>query len=128
MSKRRSIEVEGFSHGGTPIPAASRIGNLIASGGIAGVDTVTGKIGGDLEAQVTAMFANVRRIVEAGGGAAEDIIKVTVWVRDRAARSVIDPHWTKMFPDAKSRPARHTLVYQLPDPMLVQCDFLAVVE
>ncbi len=38
MSKRRSIEVEGLSHGGTPIPAASRIGNMIASGGIAGVD------------------------------------------------------------------------------------------
>jgi 2-iminobutanoate/2-iminopropanoate deaminase len=128
MSKRRSIEVEGFSHGGTPIPAASRIGNMIASGGIAGVDTATGKIGGDLEAQVSAMFANVRRIVEAGGGTTEDILKMTIWVRDRAARSVIDPHWTKMFPDVKSRPARHTLVYQLPDPMLVQCDFLAVLE
>ncbi len=54
MSKRRSIEVEGFGHGDTPIPAASRIGNMIASGGIAGVDLVTGKIGGDLEVQVAA--------------------------------------------------------------------------
>jgi len=128
MSTRRSIEVEGFGHGGTPIPAASRIGNMIASGGIAGIDTATGKIAGDLEGQVIAMFANVRRIVEAGGGTTEDILKMTIWVRDRAARSVIDPLWTKMFPDAKSRPARHTLVYQLPDPMLVQCDFLAVLE
>ena len=68
MSKRRSIEVEGFGHGATPIPAASRIGNMIASGGIAGLDTATGKIAGDLEAQVIAMFANVRKIVEAGGG------------------------------------------------------------
>jgi 2-iminobutanoate/2-iminopropanoate deaminase len=128
MSRRRSIEVEGFSHGGTPIPAASRIGNMIASGGIAGVDIATGKISGDLEAQVAAMFANLRRIIEAGGATTEDILKITIWVRDRAARSVIDPHWTKMFPDPKSRPARHTLVYQLPDPMLVQCDFLALVE
>ena len=128
MSKRRSIEVEGFSHGGTPIPAASRIGNMIASGGIAGLDTATGKIPESLEAQVAAMFANVRKVVEAGGGATEDILKMTMWVRDRAARAIIDPHWTKMFPDAKSRPARHTLVYQLPDPMLVQCDFLAIVE
>ena len=128
MSKRRSIEVEGFSHGATPIPAASRIGNMIASGGIAGLDTATGKIPDGLEAQVAAMFANVRKVVEAGGGSVEDILKMTIWVRDRAARSVIDPHWTKMFPDAKSRPARHTLVYQLPDPMLVQCDFLAVLD
>jgi len=128
MSKRRSIEVEGFSHGATPIPAASRIGNLIASGGIAGLDTTSGKIPDSLEAQVAAMFANVRKIVEVGGGTVEDILKMTIWVRDRAMRSVIDPHWTRMFPDPKSRPSRHTVVYQLPDPMLVQCDFLAVLE
>jgi 2-iminobutanoate/2-iminopropanoate deaminase len=128
MSKRRSIEVEGFSHGATPIPAASRIGNTIASGGIAGLDLATGKIPSDLEAQVIAMFANVRRVIEAGGGSTDDIIKVTIWVRDRAARTIIDPHWVKMFPDPHSRPARHTLVYQLPDPMLVQCDFLAILE
>ena len=126
MGRRRSIEVGGFGHGATPIPAASRIGNLIASGGIAGIDTATGKVSGDLEAQVVAMFANLRRIVEAGGGSTDDIIKVTIWVRDRGARAIIDPQWTRMFPDPKSRPARHTLVYQLPDPMLVQCDFLAV--
>ena len=128
MSRRRSIQVEGFSHGATPIPAASRIGNLIASGGIAGIDMATGKISADLEAQVGAMFANLRRIVEAGGGSTDDIIKVTIWVRDRGARAIIDPHWTKMFPDPQARPARHTLVYQLPDPMLVQCDFLALLE
>jgi 2-iminobutanoate/2-iminopropanoate deaminase len=128
MGKRTSIEVEGFGHGNTPIPAASRIGNTIASGGIAGIDPATGKISADLEAQVAAMFANVRRIVEAGGGASEDIVKITIWVRDRAARAIIDPYWTKMFPDPQSRPARHTLVYQLPDPMLVQCEFLALVE
>jgi 2-iminobutanoate/2-iminopropanoate deaminase len=128
MSKRRSIEVEGFSHGATPIPAASRIGNMIASGGIAGLDTATGKIPDGLEVQVAAMFANVRKIIEAAGASTDDILKMTIWVRDRAARAIIDPHWIKMFPDPHSRPARHTLVYQLPDPMLVQCDFLAIVE
>ena len=74
------------------------------------------------------MFANVRRIVEAAGGNVEHIIKMTFWVRDRAARTVIDPHWVEMFPKTESRPARHTLAYQLPDPMLIQCEFLAVVE
>jgi enamine deaminase RidA (YjgF/YER057c/UK114 family) len=128
MSKRRSIEVEGFSHGATPIPAASRIGNMIASGGIAGLDTATEKIPDGLEAQVVAMFANVRKIIDVAGASTDDILKMTIWVRDRAARAIIDPHWIKMFPDPHSRPARHTLVYQLPDPMLVQCDFLAIVE
>ncbi len=42
-------------------------------------------------AQVIAMFANVRRIVEAGGGSTDDILKMTLWVHDRGARSIIDP-------------------------------------
>lgn len=128
MSTRVSIEVEGLSHGGAPVPAACRLGNVIASGGISGLDPATHKLPDDLEAQTRTMFANVRRIVEAAGGNVEHIIKVTFWVRDRAARTVIDPHWVEMFPKTESRPARHTLAYQLPDPMLIQCEFLAVVE
>ena len=101
---------------------------MIASGGISGLDPATHKLPDDLEAQTRTMFANVRLIVEAGGGNVDQIIKMTFWVRDRAARAVIDPHWVEMFPKPESRPARHTLVYQLPDPMLIQCEFLAVVE
>lgn len=92
------------------------------------MDPATHKLPDDLGAQTKAMFANVRRIVEAGGGKVEHIIKMTFWVRDRSARTVLDTHWIEMFPQAESRPARHTLAYQLPDPMLVQCEFMAVVE
>jgi 2-iminobutanoate/2-iminopropanoate deaminase len=128
MSIRVSIEVEGLGHGGAPIPAACRLGNVIASGGISALDPAAHKLPDDLEGQARMMFANVRRIVEAAGGNVEHIIKMTFWVRDRAARAVIDPHWLEMFPKPESRPARHTLVYQVPDPMLIQCEFLAVVE
>ena len=31
---RKSFEIEGYSHGGNPIPAAARVGNIIATGGI----------------------------------------------------------------------------------------------
>jgi hypothetical protein len=37
MARRKSIDIEGFSHA-APIPAACRIGNLVASGGIHGID------------------------------------------------------------------------------------------
>jgi hypothetical protein len=50
-------------------------------------------------------------------------------VRYRAARTVIDPRWLEMFfPDPESRPPSHALAYQLGDPMLIQCEFLAAVE
>ena len=40
----------------------------------------------DLDAQCRAMFANVRRVIEAAGGTPEDIVKMTVWIsRPRAA-------------------------------------------
>ncbi len=126
MVKRRSVEIEGVHHK-APIPAGSRIGNLVVSGGIMGIDPETGELADGLAAQAAVMFANVRRFVQAAGGSPENIIKMTLWVRDRADRAAIDPHWTAMFPDPQSRPARHTLVYQLPDRMLVQCEIMAVI-
>ena len=55
-----------------------------------------------------AMFANVRRVMDAAGGSADDIIKMNVWITDRALRPIINKYWVEMFPDPHSRPARHT--------------------
>ena len=93
-----------------------------------GIDPATGELAEGLEAQVALMFTHVRRFMEAAGGSPENIVKMTLWVCNRAARATIDPHWIAMFPDPQSRPARHTLVYQLPDRMLVQCEIMAVME
>jgi hypothetical protein len=35
--------------------------------------------------------------------------------------------WTAMFPDANSRPARHTLTLPANSPNHVTCDFVAVI-
>ena len=44
MAKRRSIVIEGFAHGAQPIPAASRVGNIVMTGGVHGIDPATGKL------------------------------------------------------------------------------------
>jgi 2-iminobutanoate/2-iminopropanoate deaminase len=129
MSRRESIEVEGFNHGGLPIPAASRVDNIIATGGIYGLDTATGKLPDDLRLQGELMFANLRRILQATGATLEDVVKMTFWVKVPEARQIINTGWLAAFPDPASRPARHTLQNDhLPANMLVQCDALAVVE
>ena len=51
---------------------------------------------------------------------------MTIWVRDRAARTVIDPRLLEIFPDPESHAASRALTYQLPDPLLIQCEVLAV--
>ena len=67
--------------------------------------------------------------IECAGGTTEDIIKITVWAKDRKTKAFVNKHWLEMFPDPHSRPARHTLVYnELPGNMLIQCDLTAVVE
>jgi enamine deaminase RidA (YjgF/YER057c/UK114 family) len=127
VDKRRSIEVSGVKHQ-NPIPAASRKGPFVVSGAISGADIATGKVPEDLDAQCAAMFANVRRLIEAAGGTPEDIVKMTVWISDRALRPTLNKYWVLMFPDPHSRPARHTVASgDLVPPMQIQCDLLAVI-
>ena len=83
MDKRRSINVAGASHV-NPIPSASRRGPFVVSGAISGTDPATGKVPADLDEQCRLMFANVRRVMEAAGGTPDDIVKMTVWITDRA--------------------------------------------
>lgn len=110
-AKRTSIEVEGFSHAGNPIPAASRVGNVVMTGGISGQDPATGKVPDDAIAQVALAFANLEKIITAAGASVEDIVKVSVAVKTFELRAEINVQWLKMFPDEHSRPARHVTKY-----------------
>jgi len=128
MEKRQSINVPGASHV-NPIPSACRRGPFVVTGAISGTDPETGKVPGELDAQCRAMFANVRWVMEAAGGTPEDIVKMTVWITDRALRPILNTHWVEMFPDPHSRPARHTMTsHDLAAPMQIQCDIMAVLS
>ena len=122
---RTSIYVEGFSHK-NPIPAGCRIGPLLESGSIQGNDPATGKPAETIEAQCRFMLDNVRRIVEAAGGGTHDIVKLTVWMKDRSQRPALNGPWLEMFPDAASRPARHAIIApELDMGKLIECSFTA---
>ena len=125
MVQRDSIFIDDFRHA-NPIPNASRIGNLVMSGVILGKDPETGEAPDDLEAQCALMFRHLRSTVEAAGGTCENIIKMTVWLKDPSRREVLNAEWTKMFPDPDARPARHTIKDTSDGPYLIQCDFTAV--
>jgi 2-iminobutanoate/2-iminopropanoate deaminase len=126
MARRTSIYVAGFSHK-NPIPAACRIGNTLYSGSIQGTDAASGRYGATLEEQCELMFGHVRRIVEAAGGSTDDIVKMTVWMKDRTRRAALNKPWLAMFPDSNARPARHTMNGDLDGEKLVECDFVAVI-
>jgi 2-iminobutanoate/2-iminopropanoate deaminase len=123
---KRSIEVEGLHHGGAPIPLAARVGGLVMSSGIMGMDPATGELVGTVEGQVVQLFSNIERVLAAAGGSASDVVKITFFVTDRSSREAINERWNALFPDPGDRPARHTLTYDLPSPMLVQAELVAL--
>ena len=128
MSNRVSIEVPGLAHD-NPIPAPCRIGPFLVTSAISGKDPETGKIPAGIEAQCANVFAHIRTILQIAGATPEQVLKLTVWLKDRSNRTHVNRHWLEMFPDPHSRPARHTFAApDLADPMLVQCEVMAVLE
>ena len=124
---RKSIEIEGFSHGRNPVPAASVIGNLLMTGAIFGTDPATGKVPPDAADECRLMFENAGRILVAAGGEFGDVLKMTFYLRPEASRDLVNQHWVQAFPDAGSRPARHVIVSStIPASMQMQCDMFAV--
>ena len=126
--KGRSIHVDGIQHG-APIPFGARVGNMIFSSGILGADPATGKVPEDLESQCEFAFANMKSLVENGGGDISGIGKITVYMKDRAQRDAVNKPWLAKFPDENDRPARHAIEYDaFPPGVLVQLEIIAVVE
>jgi 2-iminobutanoate/2-iminopropanoate deaminase len=123
---RSSIYVDEIAHQ-SPIPNASRIGNIIVSGLIRGADPATGRLADTPERQCAFMFRHMREAVEAGGATVADIIKVTVWMKE-LTRKPINDEWVKMFPDPASRPARQVMEVPMEPGVLIQCDFMAIIE
>jgi 2-iminobutanoate/2-iminopropanoate deaminase len=126
MAKRRSVNFASFKHL-NPIPNASRIGNIVMSSVINGLEPGTRTMPAELAQQLANMFLHVRNAVEAAGGAVDDIIKMNVWMKDPVTqREALNVEWVKMFPEEGSRPARHTMPLGSEGKALVSCDFTAV--
>ena len=124
--KGRSIHVAGLQHG-APIPMGARVGNMIFSSGIIGADPSTGEVPEDLESQCVFAFANMKTMVENGGGTVQNIGSIKVYMKDRSQRGAVNRPWLEMFPDEDDRPARHAIEYgAFPPGVLVQLEVIAV--
>lgn len=75
------------------------------------------------------MFANISRVMDTAGGSVDDIIKMVVWAKDKIFKEAVNKEWLIMFPDAHSRPARHTMLYGgFSGNALIQCEIIAVLD
>jgi 2-iminobutanoate/2-iminopropanoate deaminase len=100
---------------------------VIMTGGISGVDFVSGEMPPSIEAQCANMFCLAAKILKMAGVHLDDVIKVTVYLKPELSREALNREWRKHFADPHSRPVRHTVVNPyLPGSMLIQCEMTAV--
>ena len=123
---RRSIEIASFRHA-NPIPAASRVGPLVASSVIAPRDPGSDQIPPGVDAQIANLFHHMGEMLEAAGAEWRHVARVTFFAADATVREQINGPWLERFPDAASRPARHTQILPTAG-RSVSCEFLAYVD
>jgi enamine deaminase RidA (YjgF/YER057c/UK114 family) len=121
---RQSIDIDSFAHE-NPIPVATRIGPLLISGVIPAFDPGTRNLPAKLEDQVANLFEHIGNALAVAGGTWDDVAKITFFANDPQARSKINPSWLEKFPDAASRPSRHTQITRDDRPPSITCDFTA---
>ena len=90
------------------------------------MDLQTGEFSDDAETQIANAFKNMRLSLEAAGASLEDVGKVTVLLRDRAQREIVNRYWLEAFPDENSRPVRHAFGAPAAAEMAIQLEFFAV--
>lgn len=126
MSKRVSTNPPGKPLHRQPVPTVTQIGDIYFSAAISGMDLKTGEFSADAETQIANAFTNMRLSLEAAGASLDDVGKVTVFLRDRAQREIVNRYWLEAFPDENSRPVRHAVGAPAAAEMAVQLEFIAV--
>jgi enamine deaminase RidA (YjgF/YER057c/UK114 family) len=127
MGKRQIIEGEGLPKHPQPFPTAVRLGNVVFTSAIGGHDPETGKIPDAPEAQIRNAFRHLATVLRLSGGTPADIGKVTVHLKDRAMRDLVNDEWIKLFPEERDRPVRHTVASELPGKAIIQLEAIAVI-
>ncbi len=113
---------------GAPIPMGSKVGNVVYSSGISGVNPQTHDMPPDPDEQAMQLFENIAKFMEIAGGTTDDIVQMTVLLKDDKDRGSINKAWLKMFPDGNNRPARHALTTDVrAGGALFQIELVAVV-
>jgi 2-iminobutanoate/2-iminopropanoate deaminase len=123
----RSIEIEGITHGHAPIPMGARVGNMIYSSGIMGKNPANDTLPSDAPSQSKFMFVNLQSLHVNAGASLKNVVHVKAYIKDNTYRDALNEEWLKCFPDPLDRPARHTMVSDLPGGMLMQIEIVAVI-
>src|SRR5690606_22980355 len=125
---RQSFDIPGANHGTTPIPSATRVGNMLFSSGLMGANPLTGELSADAKTQVEQAFLNLDTVLNTAGSCLGDVAHLTVSLVDIGMRDHVNREWLQRFPNPNSRPARHTNIKELRVGMLIQLEVVAILK
>lgn len=110
-----------------PYSQGIRAGKIIFTSGQLPADPETGKLASGAAEQTRRSLQNVRAVLEAAGAGMEEVVKVTVFLKDMGDFSAMNAVYTEFFPS--EYPARSAIeVARLPKDALVEIEAVAVVE
>ena len=107
-----------------PYSPGAKAGNFIfVSGQIGSVDAEGKEVPG-IAGQTRECLEKVKRVLAAGGASLDDVVKVTVFLRNETDFAAMNDSYQSYFTAAK--PARSTVVTGLPRPdMLIEVECIA---
>ena len=111
---RSNFEVPGVGHH-DPIPMGSRVGKLMQSSGIYGIDPADGKVVEGRDRQTDMVRRITLGLLEQAGGGPADVVGLTVMVQKFSDVPYFRERLKEIFPRPESGPALHFVKYRMPE-------------
>ena len=109
-----------------PYSQANKVGNLVFTSGIIGVDPETGVAADGSVAQAERAFLSLSNLLEAAGSSMSKVIKTTVLIKNMDDLAAINEVYAKYFP--APYPSRSCVeVARLPKDLLIEIEAIAEV-
>ena len=109
-----------------PYSQANKVGNLVFTSGIIGVDPETGVAADGSVAQAERAFSSLSNLLEAAGSSMSKVIKTTVFIKNMDDFAAINEVYAKYFP--APYPSRSCVeVARLPKDLLIEIEAIAEV-
>lgn len=111
-----------------PYSQAIKAGNFLFLSGQCPFDPKTGAvIGSDAAEQAEQVFSNMKGLLESQGASLDDVVKVTVFIKDMGSFGKINEVYAKYF--TKDCPARSCVeVARLPKDVLIEAEAIALIK
>jgi 2-iminobutanoate/2-iminopropanoate deaminase len=111
-----------------PYSQAIAVGNLLFVSGQLATDPETGALAeGDIAAMTRQIFANIEKILLAGGSSLPQIVKTTVFMADLGDFQAMNAAYAEFF--SENPPARSTVqVARLPRDARIEIEVIALVK